>query len=272
MAGPAPASCLYVGRVRHRRHRPVRHDFSMRLFMAHLDLAELPALFDRRLLWSAQRFNLMWFRRRDYFGDPALALDEALRDRVEADTGSRPAGPIRVLSHLRAFGMQFNPVSFYHCYDAAGARVETTIAEITNTPWLHRCAYVLASDDAEPAGEHRRWRFAKRFYVSPFNPLDMQYDWTIGEPGERHFVHMNVNATDATGAPAGKDFDATLELERRPMSGPAMAGVLARFPVMTAAVVARIYFEALRLRIKGAPAYAYPQSTKGLTDGGSTQR
>ncbi len=66
-----------------------------------------------------------------------------MRDRVEAHTGVRPRGPIRLLTHLRFFGYSFNPVSFYYVFDAADRRVETIVAEITNTPWKERHAYVL---------------------------------------------------------------------------------------------------------------------------------
>ena len=57
--------------------------------------------------------------------------------------GTRPMGPIRMLTHLRYFGVGFNPVTFYYCFDAADTRVESIVAEITNTPWNERHAYVL---------------------------------------------------------------------------------------------------------------------------------
>lgn len=57
-----------------------------------------------------------------------------MRDLVEHETGTQPSGPIRLLTHLRTFGICFNPVSFYYCYDATDSRVETIVAEITNTP------------------------------------------------------------------------------------------------------------------------------------------
>jgi cyclopropane-fatty-acyl-phospholipid synthase len=56
------------------------------------------------------------FRRGDYLGDPHVGLAEAVRSLIECRTGSAPAGPIRVLTHLRTFGYCFNPVSFYYCF------------------------------------------------------------------------------------------------------------------------------------------------------------
>ena len=56
----------------------------------------------------------------------------------------------------------------------------------------------------------------------------------------------------------GKLFDATLRLERQEISGPTLAGALARYPFMTGKVIAAIYVQALRLKLKKAPFYAHP--------------
>lgn len=85
--------------------------------MSYLDLAELPELFDRFWFWSARNPALARFKREDYHGDPTKPLDVAIRDLVQTETGSRPKGPIRLLTHLRFFGYSFNPVSFYYCFD-----------------------------------------------------------------------------------------------------------------------------------------------------------
>jgi len=187
------ASSLYTGHIRHRRFGPRRNDFRYRIFLTYLDLAELPTLFDRRWFWSARRPALAWFRRKDYLGDPALPLDTAVRDRVEAETGQRPTGPIRLLTHIRQFGYTFNPVSFYYVFDATGERLETVVAEITNTPWDERHAYVLRVTEAERVGAQvLRWQFDKRFHVSPFLPMDMRYDWRFSEPGDTLSVDIET--------------------------------------------------------------------------------
>ena len=136
-------SCLYVGHIQHRRHAPVPNVFRYRIFMTLLDLDELPGLFDRFWLWSANRPALAWFRRKDFHGPANSSLADAIRDTVMQHTGIRPAGPIRLLTHLRYFGYSFNPVSFYYVYDETDTQVQTIVAEITNTPWKQRHCYVL---------------------------------------------------------------------------------------------------------------------------------
>jgi DUF1365 family protein len=254
-------SGLYSGWVRHRRFLPRPHDFRYRLFMMYLDLAELDTVFRDRWFWSVGRPNLAWFRRADYLGDPAIPLDTAVRDRVAQETGQRPTGPIRVLTHLRYFGYCFNPVSFYYCFDAADSRVETIVAEITNTPWKERRAYVLTPELDQPQGRHHRYRFAKDFHVSPFMPMDIDYDWRFGEPGDKLNVHMRLDRA------GGKVFDATLELERRELNGVELARALLRYPWMTAQVLAGIYWQAARLQLKGIPVHDHPGKPEARSTG-----
>ncbi|HLH15109.1 MAG TPA: DUF1365 family protein, partial [Solirubrobacteraceae bacterium] len=136
------ASCIYEGTIRHRRIAP-RREFRHRLALAYVDLEELPRLLDGRLL--RPRAGALRFRRGDYHGDPRVPLEQAVRDCVQAQTGVRPGGPIRLLTQLRSCGHCFNPVSFYYCLGADGASVEAILAEVTNTPWRERHAYVLAA-------------------------------------------------------------------------------------------------------------------------------
>jgi len=259
MTAPPPlASAIYTGWVQHRRHAPHPHAFRYRLFLLYLDLAELETLFARRWLWSLGRRNLAQFRRSDYLGDPAVPLDTAVRDCVEARTGRRPQGPIRLLTHLRYFGHCFNPVSFYYCYAADGATLRAIVAEITNTPWRQRHQYVLeVQDDAAESGVHG-WRFGKRFHVSPFLSMRHDYHWRFTAPGQTLRVHMDVlNPTPGPHA-AAREFDATLVLQRRAWSGAGLARALLRYPLMTLRVVAAIHWQALRLWGRGNPIHDHP--------------
>lgn len=254
-------SAIYEGVVRHRRYEPRPHAFRFPLFMTLLDLDELPELFDGVPLWSARRPAPARFRRDDYLAPHDLPLGEAVRQRVERETGRRPNGPIRLLTHLRFFGHSFNPVSFYYCYDRAGARVESIVAEITNTPWRERHAYVLDRADALSQGRTAlRWRFDKVFHVSPFFPLTHRYEWAFSEPSHRLAVHMrNIEAVGGE----RRVFDATLALRRREISPRALCAALARYPLMTTQVVAKIHFEALRLWLKRTPVFPHPSRAAG---------
>lgn len=245
-------SCVYEGRVRHRRHMPRQHSFNYRLFMLYLDLDELPGLFARFWLWSAQRFNLAWFRRADHHGPRTQPLADAIRDLVQQETGQRPVGPIRLLTHLRYFGYGFNPVSFYYCFDQNDEMVEYLVAEVNNTPWGEQHCYVLPvpADTANRAQLH--FQFKKRFHVSPFMPMAIDYDWHFSSPAEQLSVHMTNRQSD------NKIFDATLIMQRKPISHRQLARNLIRYPFMTGKVIIAIYYQALRLWLKQTPFYTHP--------------
>jgi DUF1365 family protein len=219
-----------------------------------LDLKELPTLFDNHPLWSYQRLNVAYFRRKDHFGDPFVPMDTAVRDLVQTQLGNRPGGPIRLLTHLRYFGYCFNPASFYYCYDASDTTVETIVVEIHNTPWGERHCYVFGNNQNEhPVKYWRRYRFNKIFHVSPFIDMDIQYDWRFRMPGDIIRVHMIDIEKDK------KLFDASLMLKRRPISHKALTRMLMKYPLMTMRVTTMIHFQALRLLLKNTPFFTHPK-------------
>lgn len=243
---------MYEGVVRHRRMAPHPHAFSYRMAQLYLDLDEIDHLFDQHWLWSSKGRNIAQFRRSDYMGPTQMPLAEAVRQKVEKATGQRPNGPIRVLTHLRYFGVVFNPVSFYYCFAADGVTLEFIVAEITNTPWKERHAYVLPMKTAQCHGRAMQWSFPKTFHVSPFMPMDREYDWRFTAPSNNLHVHMDVKREGE------REFDANLILQRRPLTSSSLARVLWRYPLMTTQVVGAIHWQALRLWLKRNPVHDHP--------------
>lgn len=247
-------SAIYEGSVRHRRFAPVDHEFRYSIYMMYIDLKELPSLFDGSLFWSARRPAIARFRREDYFGNPNQPLDTSIRNLVAERTGTSPKGPIRLLTHLRYFGFIFNPVSFYYIFDERDEKVQTIVAEITNTPWQERHAYVLDAAANEGSSPKRRHRFRKDFHVSPFLSMDYDYDWRFSHPGKALNVHME-NLREGK-----KHFDATMTLQRRPFTSANLTRALLKFPAMTAQVTAGIYWQAMKLWFKGAIFHEHPHN------------
>jgi len=249
-------SCLYHGLVRHRRHEPAGHAFQYRLALLYLDLDEVETVFAGRWFWSAGRRPApAHWHRRDHYGDPRRDLRDCIRELVRERAGIAVEGPIRLLTHPRHFGYGFNPVSFYYCFDADGRTLRAIVAEINNTPWGERHCYVLPQSANRGTDGRLHFEFGKDFHVSPFLPMDMDYDWRFTPPGDALAVHME-NRRDGQ-----RVFDATMTLRRKPIGGAALAASLARHPLVTLKVAAAIYWQALSLWLKRTPLFTHPDKT-----------
>ncbi|WP_287813803.1 DUF1365 domain-containing protein [Pseudomonas sp.] len=240
-------SALYSGWVSHRRFLPRGHQFRYRIGLLYLDLAEQAQVLGLSPLSGTSRWAPFAFRETDYLREytrQGTPLATAVRQCVAKALGAEPQGAVRLLTQARSFGLAFNPVSFFYCFDA-DERLAAILCEVTNTPWRERYHYVLP---AQGEGfEH--FAVAKAFHVSPFLPRDLEYRMSFSPPGERLGVHM----ADWQGE--NKVFDATLNLQRQAMSRASLHRQLASFPWMTAKTCLAIYWQALRLALKRMPLF-----------------
>jgi DUF1365 family protein len=243
------ASGIYTGTLRHRRFSEVPREFSHPVNFVYLDLDELPQLAGGRLLRPSPG---SWrFRRRDFHGPEDVALDVAVRDTVERQTGARPSGPVRMLAQLRCFGMAFNPVTLYYCFapTGEGERVHSVLAEVTNTPWRERHAYALGPLEGTRV---LRTSTAKALHVSPFMPMDQTYEITLTPPAETLSVHIDCRRESAS------DFDATLGLNRRELTAASLSQLIRSDPFGPARALRRIYLQGLALGRAGVPVHPHP--------------
>ncbi|WP_283131819.1 DUF1365 domain-containing protein [Enterovibrio norvegicus] len=238
-------SGLFVGSVRHRRFTPVEHGFTYPMFMPLIDLDELEALEQNVRGFSLRKWGVATFHRPDYM-EGRLDTKQAVKDKIHALTGKRVEGKVLALCHLRYFGLYFSPVNFYYLYDE-NDQWQYILAEVSNTPWNQRHYYAI------PAG--KRWENDKAFHVSPFNPVDQKYVWKLRPLDKTAFVHLETHRGE-------KEFDATLSLTKTPFTSKELSKLIVKTPVMTVKVVASIYWQALKLWIKGAPFYSHPAQVK----------
>jgi DUF1365 family protein len=232
---------LYVGTIRHRRWLPKAHQFQYSLFMSLLDIDDLDRQMSTSWLTSRNRWNLASFHDADHIGGAGTSLRDRLHASARQAGGELPNGRIFLLTHLRYAGYLFNPISLYYCFDAE-ERLTRVLADVRNTYGGRRSYWLDPIDDG---GRRLRAVAAKTLYVSPFMPMAADYEFVLTIPGRKLIAHMNVSCA------GDRQFDATLALERRPWTASGIRRVLLAYPLMTARVIGAIYFEALRLRLKG---------------------
>ncbi len=233
-------SALYAGSVFHRRLGAHPHRFRYRLFWLLLDLDELDDL-DRRLrLFSHNRFNLFSLYDRDHGDRGERSLREQALERLAEAGVEGEIGAIRLFCMPRTLGHDFNPLSVWFCYRPDGA-LAALIHEVHNT-FGGRHSYVMRAQESKHALRHA---CAKTFFVSPFLPMGLRYEFQVAPPGERIAIAIRVVG------PEGPVLRAALTGERKPLTNASLATAAITVPLVAMKTTAAIHWQALRLLLKG---------------------
>ena len=255
MSGEATSSCLYLGRVMHKRLRPFTHRFSYRTFAMLIDLDDLPIL-DRKLrFFSHNRSNLFAFFDRDH-GErdgtpPRQWLDEQLGEQGIDLEG----GQVQLLCMPRMLGYVFNPLSIWFCRHRDG-RLRAIVYEVRNTFGEHH-TYVEAVEEEWTEGNALIQSCDKAFYVSPFIDMKARYNFRIKAPAQSLSVVIRQQI------PEGELLIATQNGRRTKLTSLQLLSTLVRYPLLTFKVTAAIHWQALRLWLKGARLVPRPAKPHG---------
>ncbi|TLD68307.1 DUF1365 domain-containing protein [Phragmitibacter flavus] len=250
-------SAIYECKVSHHRLKPKQHRFSYQVFYLWLDLDEIPKLNNRLKFLSRNRWNLFGFYDQDHLdngaGDTKRCILKYLEDN-EVDTSE--VASIRLLTFPRVFGYIFNPVCFYYTFDKSGKPLHA-LAEVTNT-FHEQKPFVLREHDAE--GRFRLMT-PKHFYVSPFSPLDLCFDFKLKVPDEGLEIHIDDRDQ------GDRVLLTTLTGKRRPLTDGALLACAVKYPLLTLRVIFLIHWHALRLWMKKLPLHRkadHPEHQQGV--------
>jgi uncharacterized protein len=231
-------SAWYKAHVSHTRHAPVHNRFRYPLFSFYVNLEELPRLHRNLPLFSWNRWNIYSFHDADHGwrdGRPARAW--AIQ--VCQDTLHRSVDTVYLLCLPRLFGYVFNPISVFFCYRQGV--LQAVLYEVCNA-YKQRHTYAMPVEEGGGTIHHT---MEKRFYVSPYLPMECVYRAELTAPAEIFSlaIHQEHQGQEI--------FTATYEGERCPFTRSTLVQHLAAYPLMTLAVVRRILWQALTLRLKG---------------------
>lgn len=240
-------SAIYSGTLMHQRFVPSNHLFSYQMKMILLNLDELDELFAESKYWVKERLGMVSFRRQDYVPDEKETVKEAVLSTIEAETGKRPNGRVMMLTNLRYWGLQFNPATFFYCFDRESEALTHVLIEVHNTPWNERHRYVLPLK----ATGAKKAVFEKRFHVSPFNPMEMTYASGFV------FSPENISTQIENYKDNSLHFKASLVLKKEKTDAEAMARFAFSSWRLPIKIIFAIYWQAFKLFLKRAPYYKY---------------
>jgi DUF1365 family protein len=245
-------SCLYECTLMHQRLVPTGYGFRHRVFMFYLDLDELDALGAARRLFGRQRLRPYRFCDADHVPAGRQPLRQRVRAYLATQGIALEAGArVMLLTNTRVFGYVFNPISVYFCFTPQGTPL-CALAEVGNT-FREKKLYLLRIDgDSRPATSgggsvrlHRRT--PKHYYVSPFSPLDLEFDFDFAWPSDR----LDLRVDDYDGE--HRVFLSALTGRRRRLDDAHLLAYTFKYPLLTLKVIGLIHWHALRLWCKRVP-------------------
>ncbi len=209
--------------------------------LIHPDARQGPRLFARN------RFNLAAVHDRDHGGAPNRGRGAGWARNVLAERGL-PNARVLLLTQPRCLGYGFNPVSFWLATESDALRA--VIAEVNNT-YGDRHSYFCARPDLSPIGPRDRITVEKLMHVSPFQEVAGSYAFSFDITPERIAIRIDFRN-------AGHGLVATLSGVRKPLTNKAILLAMLRRPMGALRTTLLIHWQALRLKLKGAPFRARP--------------
>lgn len=234
----------------HIRRGGIRNAFRYRMDFVLIEPdsdAHGPALFSRN------RFNLMSVHDVDHGGAWKTGRGSDWAREVLTSHGLAPSGVrLLLLTQPRFLGYVFNPVSFWLAY--RGDDLLAVIAEVS-TPFKDRHSYLCHAAQFAPITADTRITKPKSLHVSPFQKVEGEYSFRFDVAKHRlaiSILHKN----------AAQGVVANLVGERGRMTNRRLLAVSLRRPMGALRTITLIYWQALKLKLKGAPYRTRPAPPK----------
>ncbi len=228
-------SRVYRGEIMHHRLQPVVHRFTYQAYVYAFEVSELEHL-SRQLKWFGfNRPGLVSLYTRDYLDGSERPLLVKLHEVLRAHGNHSLCSRVVLVTGARFLGYVFNPVNFWFCYH--GEELVCLVAEVNNT-FGERHTYVL--DDKLPSrdGFCACFRVPKAFYVSPFNPIQGDYEFRVAHPEQSLDIRLRVFQNDRP------VFNTWLRGQAESLDGRGLWRTMSAYPLTAWLTVPRIHWEA----------------------------
>lgn len=211
--------------------------------MFYLDLDEIDMLAKKLFLFSRNKFNAFAFRDRDHLVYDKPGVKENILKFIRENGIKQEVGRIQLLTNVATFGYNFNPVSFYFCFDKENNPL-CVVPEVGNT--FHELRPFFIGRDNLIDRQYSA-RIQKYFYVSPFIDHDVFFDFQLTVPGEK----LNIKINDYQHGE--RIFITHLWGKQKPLNDINLLKYALKYPFVTVKVIATIHWQALKLIMKKVP-------------------
>lgn len=230
----------------HNRLEPRAHRFHYGVFMFYVDLDEIGTLKNKLWLFSHNRFNFFSFRDAEHLQlpidrpDGSKSTKQHIKDYLMQNGVHQEIGRIMLLTNMNILGYNFNPVSFYYCFDNQDQPV-CCVAEVSNT-FREMKPYLLNGDSLN--GKTFKLNTTKYFYVSPFIEHDTNFDFQLTIPDDKLHIRIDDYKKEK------RFFISTLTGSKKTLTNARLFWYSLRFPLLTLRIIILIHWHALRLWMK----------------------
>jgi len=233
-------SCIYNGKVIHKRFKPKEHYFKYSVFSFLIDLSELKKIDQEISFFSLNKFNLISFYEKDHGERDGSSLKEWVKKNLEQNRIETVNIKIKLLCYPRIFGYVFNPLSIFFVYNH-NDKLISILYEVKNT-FNEQHTYVFRVDDENKLIQNN---CSKKFHVSPFIEMNCKYFFRILSPDEKLSVIIDQYDQE------GKILFASQDGKRAELNSNQLFKSYLKHHLMTIKIISAIHFEAFKLWMKG---------------------
>ena len=234
-------SCIYNGKVIHRRFKPKKHYFKYNVFSLLIDLSELEIIDKEIKFFSYNKFNLISFFDSDHGPRNGTCLKEWVKRNLEKNNIFNKYIKIKLLCYPRILGYVFNPLSIFFIYDENNYLI-SILYEVKNTFGEQHTYFFKIDRNFNNLIENT---CDKKFHVSPFIEMNCRYFFKVLNPQNKLSVVINQNDEN------GKILYASQDGFKKELNSKNLIFSYASHPLMTFKIISAIHFEALKIWLKG---------------------